>query len=366
MLRLLKYTGGVLIVLTLIIVIFMQQPSFGRLPKGKRLARIEASSNYKDGKFRNLEPTQTIAEGVSYVSMMVDFFGKGVDRQPVTNIPSVKTDLRTFKSDEPAIIWFGHSSFLIFIEGRKILVDPVFSMRPSPVQFAGSKSYPGTRSYSPADFPELDLVIITHDHYDHLDYKSVLALKNQTDQFYAPLGVGEHLSRWGVDESVITEFDWWETEEVFPGIHLTSTPARHFSGRGFSRDRTLWSSYVLKTKSHSIFIGGDSGYDKSFKEIGEKFGPFDIALLECGQYDVKWPLIHMMPEQTVQASLDLKASVLMPVHWGKFTLGLHPWKEPIQRALHQAEKLQVTVTTPMIGEPVVIGKALPSLRWWEK
>jgi L-ascorbate metabolism protein UlaG (beta-lactamase superfamily) len=366
MLRVLKSTVAVLLVLSFIIFLFMQQPSFGRLPKGKRQARIEASSNYKDGKFRNLEPTQTIAEGVSYVSMMIDFFGKGVDREPVSDIPSVKTDLQNFNSKEPAIIWFGHSSFLIFIQGKRILVDPVFSLRPSPVQFAGSKSYAGTRIYSPADFPDLDLIIITHDHYDHLDYESISVLKDRAAHFYAPLGVGEHLSRWGIDESIITEFDWWESEEIFPGIQLTSTPARHFSGRGFSRDRTLWSSYVLKTKDHSIFIGGDSGYDNAFKAIGEKFGPFDIALLECGQYDVKWPLIHMMPEQTVQASLDLKASVLMPVHWGKFTLGLHPWKEPIQRALLEAEKLQVNVTTPMIGEPVVIGKSLPSSKWWDR
>jgi L-ascorbate metabolism protein UlaG (beta-lactamase superfamily) len=353
------------LILTLGIYILMQQPSFGKLPAGDRLARIESSPNYRDGKFQNLLPTRTIAEGVSYFGMMKEFFSKGVDRQPSDEVPSVKTDLRNLPASDPVIIWFGHSSFLMNIDGKKILVDPVFSMRPSPVQFAGSKSYPGTRVYSELDFPDLDAIFITHDHYDHLDYKTISRLKDRTAHFYAPLGVGGHLEHWGIDDSKITEFDWWESKEIFPGMELVATPARHFSGRGFSRDRTLWTSYVLKTATHRIFIGGDSGYDSTFNLIGEKYGPFDIALLECGQYDVKWPLIHMMPEETVKASVDLRARVLLPVHWGKFTLSVHPWKEPIQRALKEADRLGVSVATPRIGEPVVIGGTPPDSRWWE-
>lgn len=335
------------------------------MPTGKRLSRIESSPNYKDGKFQNLHPTRMIAEGVSYFSMMKEFFGKGIDREPTSDLPSVKTDLRNLPREQPVIVWFGHSSFLISIDQKNILIDPVFSARPSPVQFAGSKSYPGTRVYSADDFPDLDAIIITHDHYDHLDYKTIIALKERVLHFYAPLGVGEHLVHWGIEESRITEFDWWDAKEIFPGTELISTPARHFSGRGFSRDRTLWTSYVLRTGAHRIFIGGDSGYDSTFKTIGEKYGPFDIAMLECGQYDVKWPLIHMMPEQTVQASMDLGAKVLMPVHWAKFSLSVHPWKEPILRALKHASKLEVNVTTPRIGEPVVLGETLPDTRWWE-
>jgi L-ascorbate metabolism protein UlaG (beta-lactamase superfamily) len=263
------------------------------------------------------------------------------------------------------VIWFGHSSFLIKINGKNILVDPVFSLRASPVQYAGSKSYPGTMVYNISDFPELDAVIISHDHYDHLDYNSILALKSKTKMFCVPLGVSEHLLRWGVDENKIHEFDWWESEAIMPGFELISTPARHFSGRGFTRNKTLWSSYVLKTETTRIFIGGDSGYDGTFKKVGEQYGPFDIVMLECGQYDVQWPYIHMMPEQTVQASIDLKAQILMPVHWGKFTLALHPWREPITRAIGKANALNVKVATPKIGEPVILSDAIPQEMWWK-
>lgn len=363
--KFLRFLFVLVLIVTAAIFIFMQQASFGKLPKGDRLARIESSANYKDGKFQNLLPTRTIAEGVSYFGMMKEFFGKGIDREPTADLPAVRTDLKNLPDKHPMIIWFGHSSFLININQKKILVDPVFSLRPSPVQFAGSKSYPGTRVYSENDFPALDAIVITHDHYDHLDYKTIVTLKDRCRHFYAPLGVGEHLVHWGIEESRITEFDWWQSAEIFEGIELVATPARHFSGRGFTRDKTLWTSYVLRTASHRIFIGGDSGYDSTFSAIGEKYGPFDIALLECGQYDVKWPLIHMMPEETVQASLDLRAKVLLPVHWGKFTLSVHPWKEPIQRALRQAEKLNVSVTTPRIGEPVTLGGPIPQSRWWE-
>jgi L-ascorbate metabolism protein UlaG (beta-lactamase superfamily) len=263
-------------------------------------------------------------------------------------------------------VWFGHSSFLISIGGKKILADPIFSERPSPVQYAGSKSYAGTLIYDTEDFPELDVVVISHDHYDHLDYNTIIRLKEKTKLFCVPLGVGEHLLHWGVEASRIREFDWWEGETVLPGIDLTATPARHFSGRGFRGNKTLWASFVLKTGGYTIFIGGDSGYDASFKEIGKQFGPFDMAMLECGQYDVQWPDIHMMPEETVQASVDLGAKAFLPIHWAKFTLALHPWKEPIQRAVKHAEKLSVQVTTPKIGEPFVLGEPYPAIRWWEE
>ena len=219
--------------------------------------------------------------------------------------------------------------------------------------------------YNTSDFPELDVVIISHDHYDHLDYNTITQLKEKTKLFCVPLGVGEHLRHWGVEPDRIKEFDWWEGEMVLPGIDLTCTPARHFSGRGLRSNKTLWASFVLKTGGYTIFIGGDSGYDDAFKAIGEQFGPFDIAMLECGQYDTQWPNIHMMPEQAVQASIDLKAKVFLPVHWAKFTLALHPWKDPIQRVLKHAETLNAKVTTPQIGEPIYLGETFPVSRWWE-
>jgi L-ascorbate metabolism protein UlaG (beta-lactamase superfamily) len=362
-----KIGKGVLIFLLLFaitVILFMQQKSFGKLPKGERKQRIEQSPNYKNGAFQNRIETPMMAEDVSYFGMIREFLKDKPATYPHSKIPSIKTDLKTLAADTPSIVWFGHSTYLITLNNKRILVDPVFSERASPVQYAGSKAFDGSMVYSMDDFPNIDLLIISHDHYDHLDYNTVLKLKATVKMFCVPLGVGQHLAHWGVDESQITEFDWWDSREVLPGFNLTSTPARHFSGRGFTRNKTLWSSYVLQTDSTKIFIGGDSGFDDAFKEIGEKFGPFDIAMLECGQYDLQWPNIHMMPEETVQAGVDLKANVLMPVHWGKFVLANHPWKEPIQRAKKHAETLNIKVATPIIGEPIILGGEIPSSEWW--
>jgi L-ascorbate metabolism protein UlaG (beta-lactamase superfamily) len=342
----------------------MQQRSFGKLPSGESLNRIKRSSNFRNSAFQNLQETALIAKDASYVSMITKFFGKGVDREPTAELPSAKTDLKNLSS-APQLVWFGHSSFLISIGGKKILSDPVFSERPSPVQYAGSKSYPGTRVYSVEDFPTLDVIIISHDHYDHLDYGSIRALDEKTSHFVVPLGVGSHLIHWGISKDKITEFDWWEGGEILPGINITCTPARHFSGRGFRRNKTLWASFILNTGGYNIFIGGDSGYDDSFKKIGDSFGPFDIAMLECGQYDVQWPEIHMMPEQTIQASIDLQSKIVLPVHWAKFTLALHPWKDPIERASAEASRLGVTMATPLIGEPIYLGQQPPAKTWWK-
>jgi L-ascorbate metabolism protein UlaG (beta-lactamase superfamily) len=298
--------------------------------------------------------------------MAARFFGKGVEREPVKDLPVVDTDLNSLASAKPTLVWFGHSSYLLTLGGKRILSDPVFSERASPVQYSGPKAYPGTNIYSVEDFPSLDIVIITHDHYDHLDYHSIQELNKKTTKFCVPLGVGEHMERWGVPHEKIIEFDWWETFEVIDSVVVTCTPARHFSGRGFTRNKTLWGSFVVKTAGHSIFLGGDSGFGAAFKEIGDRFGPFDIAMLECGQYDLQWPQIHMMPEETVQAAIDLKAKVFLPVHWGKFTLALHPWRDPIRRAVKHAQATGTKITTPLIGEPIVLGEYLPVRAWWEE
>ncbi|MCW5911339.1 MAG: MBL fold metallo-hydrolase [Cyclobacteriaceae bacterium] len=363
--KILKGIAILVILLSVSIILFMQQKSFGKLPRGERQQRIEQSPNYRNGSFQNLTETHMLAEGTSYFSMLREFLKTKPDQYPLAAVPVIKTDLHTFQSENPALIWFGHSSYLLLISGKRILIDPVFSDRPSPVQYLGSKSFNGARVYGPDDFPQLDLILITHDHYDHLDYNSIAALKSKAAKFVVPLGVGEHLEYWGVPEDNITELDWWDSLTAFADVQITATPARHFSGRGFTRNKTLWTSYVLKAGAHNLFIGGDSGYDPAFKTIGEKFGPFDLALLECGQYDRQWPSIHMMPEQTVQASVDLKAEVLMPVHWGKFVLANHAWKDPIDRATVKAKELNVITTTPRIGEPVILGKELPKMEWWK-
>jgi L-ascorbate metabolism protein UlaG (beta-lactamase superfamily) len=361
---LIKSLLSIALALTVIVYLFMQQKSFGKLPSGSRLERIKKSPNYREGSFQNLVPTEMLAEGVSYPRMMIDFFSKGTNREPSVTLPSIKTNLKNL-AGEPSIIWFGHSSYLITVNGLKILVDPVFSERASPVQYLGSKNYPIQTPYTIDDFPDLDLVIISHDHYDHLDYNTILKLDSKTKLFCTGLGVGSHLAHWGIADSRIREFDWWEGDTVLPGVELIATPARHFSGRGFTRFQTLWASYVLKTGGYTIFIGGDSGYDDSFKKIGEKYGPFNLVMLECGQYDKQWPYIHMMPEETVQAGLDLKSGMLMPVHWGKFTLALHPWDEPIRRAAKAAKDLKAPMTTPIIGERLRLDSLTMGSKWWQ-
>jgi L-ascorbate metabolism protein UlaG (beta-lactamase superfamily) len=358
--------ASILLVLILVLVFIFQQKSFGKNPTGKRLAKIKSSPNYKDGSFQNLSVTPTMAKNGSYWKLFKEYFSKNQNTEPSASIPSVKTDLKV-SSEHPSIVWFGHSSYLIQLNGLNILVDPVFSERTSPVQYAGSRNYPGTRIYSVEDLPDIDLLLLTHDHYDHLDFETVTQLSSKTKQIITPLGVGEHLEYWGIASNKISEFDWWEETSITDSVQLIVTPARHFSGRGImSRNRTLWASYVLITPTHRLYLGGDSGYDAHFREIGSKYGPFDIALLESGQYNEMWPYIHMLPEQTVQASLDLKSKVLFPVHWGKFTLALHAWNEPMERVLKHASLKNVPVTTPMIGEKVIIndnGK-YPNSRWW--
>ena len=339
--------------------------SFGKLPSGARLERIHRSAHYREGSFKNLAETPMLAEGTSYPKMLIEFFSKGINREPLHALPAVKTDLNHLANIEPAIIWFGHSSYLIRIHGLSILVDPVFSERPSPFQFIGKKGYPATFQYTVDDMPSvIDLVIITHDHYDHLDYNTIKKLKSRVKRFYTSLGVGEHLEYWGIDKYKIVEFDWWEKQTLVHGFEIIATPARHFSGRLFKRNQSLWSSFILKTDGYSIFVGGDSGYDEAFKTIGEQYGPFDLALLECGQYDKQWPFIHMMPEQCPQACIDLKTKAFMPVHWGKFTLALHEWTDPIERATKKAKELNVPVVTPMIGEPVLLNSLPASKKWW--
>lgn len=352
-------------VLVLGLYLFMQQKSFGTAPSGKRLERIQQSPNYKDGQFINLDETPMMAKGVTYPDLLYKYFTKSKDTEPAQPLPSIRTNLLNL-GDQPVIVWFGHSTYLISIDGKNILVDPVFSERASPVQYMGPKEYAFTNSYSVNDLPPLDLVIISHDHYDHLDYNTIKAIQSKTKAFCVGLGIGAHLEYWGVKPEAIHELDWWEGEDILPGLRITSTPARHFSGRGIKRYQTLWSSFVLEVGGKKIFVGGDSGYSSVFSTIGEKFGPFDIVMLECGQYNSSWPNIHMTPEQTIQAGIDLKSAALMPVHWGKFTLSLHPWNEPADRALAAAEKQQVNLITPLMGDPLSLDTLRADNRWWKE
>lgn len=336
----------------------------GAAPKGERLQRIQRSANYKNGSFQNLSPTDVTLQNASLFSMMRKFMNKPKTTVPPALLHPVRTELRDIKADTPVIVWFGHSSYMIKSQDKTILVDPVFSGNASPVSFF-ARAFPGADAYTAADFGHIDLLVITHDHYDHLDYKTIAALKPKIKKVCTSLGVGAHLEYWGLPAGSITELDWWEGYKPYKDMEITAAPARHFSGRSFKRNQTLWSSFVLNLHGHRLYLGGDSGYDTHFKAIGEKYGPFDIALLEAGQYGENWPYIHMMPEDTVKAATELQAKVLMPIHWGKFTLALHDWDEPITRVLTEAAKRQVQVTTPQIGAPVILDKNYPDKQWWK-
>lgn len=353
------------IILTLVLFTFwvLNLPVFGRYPQGDRLHKIKNLPNYNDGEIKNLSLTPAKSDEVTYAQMMAKVIKGNKNGSPEKALPHVEPDFAS--SDPLKITWFGHSSYLIQVEGRNILVDPVFSERTSPFQFLGTKRFEGTNFIEPEDFPAIDLMIITHDHYDHLDYASILKLKGKTNHFLTSLGVGAHLEHWGISADRITELAWGQ--QIFiANFSFRATSARHFSGRGFKRNQTAWSSFILETKTNKIYIGGDSGYETHFKEIGEKYGPFDLAILECGQYNEMWPYIHMFPEEVPQAAIDLKSTALMPVHWGKFRLALHDWDDPIKRVVAKSEELGVKIITPMLGESFLLNSTLPTKHWWEE
>jgi L-ascorbate metabolism protein UlaG (beta-lactamase superfamily) len=325
--------------------------------------RIINSPQFRNGSFHNTSPTPMLAENASYLTVIGKSLGRPSSVKPKIMLPSLKTDLISLHHiQQPVIVWFGHSSYLIYAGGKNILVDPVFSGYASPVSLF-VRAFPGSDVFFPEDMPPIDLLIVTHNHYDHLDIRTIAALAPRIKKGVTPLGVAGLLSGCGIPDNAIVELDWWDAVDM-DNIRLTATPARHFSGRGLNRGGSLWSSFVLGVEDYKIFVGGDSGYDKHFAEIGNKNGPFDIAILECGQYSVYWPFIHMMPEETVQAAIDLRAKRLMPVHWGKFALSTHPWTEPIERVTKEANRRDLHITTPMIGEPVIFDRTYPSSPWW--
>ena len=324
---------------------------FGKNPSGIHKKQVIASKNYANGSFKNISETAMMSKDFTIAAMLKEYMSISEDRVPQKPIVSVKSPLIHRTDSKPSLIWFGHSSYFISIDGQSVVVDPVLSGHASPFSFM-VKAFPGSDIYKPADFGVIDLLVLTHDHYDHLDYKSLFAIKDKVKHVVCSLGVASHLIFWGYNQSDITELDWWQSTQV-GSLKITATPARHFSGRLLKRAQTLWSSFVLQSSSNTIYIGGDSGYDSHFKEIADRFGSFDLALLECGQYNNKWPLIHMTPEESVQAGIDLQAKVIMPVHYGKFALAFHDWNEPVKRFVARCKALNVAYTTPMIGDMII-------------
>ncbi|XXM72519.1 MBL fold metallo-hydrolase [Lysinibacillus sphaericus] len=347
-----------------IYLLFKLHPAFGRKPEK---SKVETSPQYSNGSFKNTLPTSMNTDLKSSLTMIRDMVKKKGNLKPGFNLPNIEFPMLTHPSRKTNVTWFGHSASLIDIDGKLILLDPMFGDSPSPFLGLGGKRFSRKLPFSIEDFPPVDAIILSHDHYDHLDYGTIQKLRGKVRHYFVPVGVGSHLERWGIDPESITELDWWNEVE-FQGLTLAAAPARHFSGRSLNdRNSTLWSSWIIKGSETSIFFSGDSGYGPHFREIGERFGPFDLTLMECGQYDPRWAAIHMVPEETVQAHKDVKGKLLLPIHWGAFTLSFHDWTDPVKRVTEAGQKEGVQILTPMIGETVVLnGGPFPDRRWWEE
>jgi len=314
-------------------------PQFGKNPDNEESTFFKSYVNYKNDTFENQSPTPTMTNNGNAWNLIKLYLFKP-NTEPSKPIPNVVTDLNALDKNKFSITWFGHSSYLMTLEGKTILVDPVLSGSASPFGWS-VKAYEGADIYKAEQIPAIDILLITHDHYDHLDYGTVLKLKDKVKKVICSLGVGAHLRYWGWNADIIDEIGWGDIRTI-DSLQLICTPARHFSGRGFVRGKSLWSSFVLQSPSLNIYIGGDSGYDSHFKTIGNQYGPFDLAILECGQYGYYWANIHMLPEEVIQATKDLNANALLPVHYGKFTLSVHTWNEPITRLAKSSENQNYT------------------------
>ncbi len=349
-------------------------PVFGGKLSPSDLARLSASPNWRDGHFVNREPTALATKATEQNEMNMLSWLKNVllppkGKVPDAPLPSMAFDPKVALANVPndaSVTWLGHSTLVIHMDGETIVTDPVF-YRASPVPVTG-KPFETTHPMEPWQLPQvIDALLITHDHYDHLEYDTINQIKSRVGQFYVPLGVGAHLIAWGVDPSRITELDW--DQSVRHGtLTITLTTSRHFSGRTLSdRDRTLWGGFVI-AGTERFYVSGDGGYGKHFREIGEKYGPFDMAFIENGAYNRAWAQIHMTPEESHQAALDVRAKRVVPIHWAKFDLAYHPWTEPIERYLSAAERdTDLCVVLPLIGESFRVSDATKVHHlWWRK
>jgi L-ascorbate metabolism protein UlaG (beta-lactamase superfamily) len=361
-----------LIILTVIVlagisaVIVLRQPRFGKQATGDRLERIKKSANYKNGSFQNRSFTPVFAEDASKWAVFKEFFFvKSINGTPKTEIPSVKTDLLNLDPSKDILVWFGHSSYFMKIDGKNILVDPVLSGHASPFSFS-IKAFRGSDIYKAEDMPEIDYLFITHDHWDHMDYETLVKLKSKVKKVICGLGTGSNLEYWGYDKNIITEMDWDESFSPDSGFTIFSLTSRHFTGRLFKRNQSLWTSFVLKTPTSRIFLGCDGGYDKHFAEIGKTFGEFDLAIMENGQYNKAWKYIHTHPDEFLKEAKELHAKRVLPVHSGKFKLANHSWDEPLRRISEYNADGDVSLITPMIGETVNLKDSTQVFsKWWE-
>ena len=353
------------LIATIILLIIYYQ-NFNPQSWGKNLKYD--SKYYNNGKFENLVNTSLSTGDKNMMLVMYEFiFKKNPEAFPLNTIQTQEINrklLKNLKADQIAITWLGHSTSLIVTESVTIITDPVLHSKNISPMYMGPKKFPYSNNYEFKNLPKVDIVLISHDHYDHLDMDSIIKLKDSI--FYVPLGIKAHLLRWGIEEKNVYEMDWYEEFNYSENLKLVLTPARHFSGRGiFNRDSTLWGSWVIDLSNRRVYFGGDSGYFGEFKRIGEHYGPFDLVLLDTGQYNPSWQSVHMLPNEAVQASIDLKANALLTIHNSKYILSNHSWFEPLEKVEKEAKKKGVKLVTPRIGQTFLVDENMPQERWWE-
>lgn len=345
---------------------FVLNAGFGQVPQGAEKSRIERSPNYRDGEFQNTLPTPGFTGDKNMLMAWWEFLtAKRENARPKQPLPLVSTDLASLPLEQDTMIWLGHSSWYLQLAGKRILIDPVFSNYAAPFSFL-NKAFDGSYPWRAENLPAIDLLIISHDHYDHLDYATIKGLMPKIKRAVVPLGVGSHLRYWGMADDIISEADWQERVAISDKLSVHVLPARHFSGRGLKRNQTLWASFMFVTPEQKVFYSGDTGYGPHFKDIGKQFGGVDVAILEDGQYDMDWRYIHMMPEQTAQAAVDLNAKAVLPGHAGRFVLAKHTWDDPYKRLAQASKDKAYRLLTPMLGEPVKLADPTQTFHaWWE-
>ena len=363
-----KILMGIILIIILIAIAIYNWDELGKNPKGADLDRFSSSVNFnkETKRFVNRRPkliSEMQKENFKW-SNIIEWFKIKENQTPTHKLPEIKPDISDFlrPAKELKSIWLGHSTFLLNMSGKIILVDPVFSEAAAPIKSMVKRFQKPVIALN--DLPKIDFILISHDHYDHLDTKSIKHFVGKDVKFVTPLGIGSHLKSWGIEEKNITEKDWWESAE-FGDLKFIATPAQHFSGRqGFNGNSTLWASWVIKDKTHNIYFSGDSGYDTHFKEIGDTYGPFDVAFMETGQYNESWKQVHMMPSEAVQAFKDVNANVFIPIHWGMFKLALHTWSDPVEQLSKFSKLENFKLVVPKIGELLNHSGSFENDFWW--